>query len=412
MHPMIGVHLFVSARKGWYDMAKRKVFSWPGSWPNEVNSLPDLELLEITDDQLREMIYQNMRAQWHVTGGRINYLSAGDPAMWRDWIRIQALYTVRMSLGMQPLVVEGYADMLRRPRSAAHITAEDIGPLGYVRLTRIAYEVFTEFRRELGDEGAHLRLRVGMASPFDWGALVNNYVVGLDGFVQAWVNEVKEILESVDPNDIILSYESPFGQIVTALARLVGLEHKFARYSAGILQKVLAELPPDIHLSLHPCWGDYQNASMIEGLLLWLVELVFGRRAPRMKAKWCARAMKLAAKIQSTKAIATFVNPLQEVAGSRLKEVLLNIAAGSALLSQEPKAYLGLRWLIYKSGVEYIAGICRVGQSFREVRQVRWMIEHMIHYHFDGFGPTCGLARCTEDEAHKVVQQALRLCDE
>ncbi|HET9411626.1 MAG TPA: hypothetical protein VFO38_02160 [Candidatus Saccharimonadales bacterium] len=393
-------------------MAKCKVFSWPGSWPNEVNDLPDLELLALTDDQLREMIHQNMRAQWHATGGRVNYLSAGDPAMWRDWIRMQALYTVRTSLGMQPLVVEGYADMLRRLRSAAHITAKDIGPLGYVRLTRIAYEVFLGFRRELGEEGAHLRLRVGMASPFDWGALVNNYVVGLDGFVQAWVNEVKEILEFVDPNDIILSYESPFGQIVTALARLVGLGHKFAHYSAGILQKVLAELPPNIHLSLHPCWGDYQSASMIEGLLLWLVDLVFGRRAPRMKAKWCARAMKLAAKIQSTKAIATFVNPLQRVAGTRLKEVLLNIAAGSAPLSQKSSAYFGLRWLVLWHGVEYIAGICRVGQSFQEVQQVRRLIEHIIGYNFDGFGPTCGLARCTEDEAHKVVRQARRLCDE
>ncbi|HEX6258810.1 MAG TPA: hypothetical protein VFZ48_04995 [Candidatus Saccharimonadales bacterium] len=377
-------------------------WSWPGSWPHEANRQPREVLMNLSSDELRAMIRDNFRSQWEATKGRIKYLSPGDPGEWSVWIMMPALYRVRPRLGLPHTEIEGYADMLRRPRSAAHITANDIGQLGYAYLYRIAYEEFLKFREEQG--ATHLKLRVGLASPFDWGMLVNCYAVGLDGFTEALVREIKEILSFASTQDLLLSWESPFGQIATAMTRVFGLGGVVARYCARILQDVLQRLPNDVQIGLHPCWGDYDNNSLIEGLFTWAAQKL-GLKSPHKFVMWLARVL------QSPKAIAIFVNPLQEVAGERLKEVLLCLAAGTAEPSDLPRRYRGMRKLKQLAWVTYVAGFCHRSLSKKKALAVRRAAVWGSGIRFTHFGSTCGLARMSEEDARHVVGIGCYLCE-
>lgn len=391
---------------------QKKIWDWPGSWPHPLNDLSDEELLQLSDDDLLQMITDNYEAQWQATGGNILYLSPGDPAMWKDWIRIQAMYVIRRRLGLKPLKVTGYPDMIRRPRCAKGITAEMIGSLGYVRLYKLAYPAFLRFRKE--KNAPRLKLRVGIASPFDWAALTNNYMRHIGGFTQATVNEIKGILEFVeesggDRQDLLFSYETPFGLIITAVARRFGRGEKVAAYFARILNDVLKQLPANIRLGLHPCWGDYNQNSLIEGILVWFAELLGLCTHNWLKPQ--KKAMQLAHELQSPMAITILLNALQEVAGDQLDAVLLPLAAGTTEPSSNPLWYIALQKLIRLQHVRYIAGMCHGKLNQFQAVRVRTAAELGGNIEFDGFGSTCGLARMTLEQACYVVDIGVRLCE-
>jgi hypothetical protein len=378
-------------------------FGWPGSWQFEENNHTDAELIALFDDEelLRTMIRRAFQEVWDATDGHVLYLSAGDPLVFKDWIRIWAQRVIRERLGLAPLEVQGYDNILKLPKSAKGITAKQIGDLGYARLAKIAYEEFLAFRDKVN--APHLKLRIGIAAPFDLAMLVDGFAFHIDGFIDAVANEINAILEFVDVDNVLFGWESPFGQILTAaFGPLGGL---FARHSARQLQEVLDRVNKHIHLALHGCWGDFNGDSLIEGLLAHFVKKYLADRP-----FWRRRAANTARRMQSTRAAAKFANALQVAADSQMDEVQLPLAAGGAIPSEEPRHYRGLRTLKRLEGVHYIAGLCHKQLDDASARRVRNAASVGGNIIFDGFGPTCGLARTPKEKALLIIGQALHLC--
>lgn len=370
-------------------------FAWPGSWPRPDDEELSLEdRYRLCDGQLAAAIRKHMEDVWRTTGGRIRYISDGDPGKWWTWLW-GPIDIWRRSKGLKPRT-EAYADFVCRPRSGKSLKAYEFADFGeYVRRYRIAYDVFLQFRAD--HRCPELKLLIGVPFFYDVMLFADNYVGG-DAILAAITDQFSEIAGFVADEDALYSIEMPAEQVLVALASRLGLGGIAARGCARMFSTFVSRLPAGLPLALHPCWGRLGGRTAIEGVMDHYLHFL-----PQSYRRWMCHA------IQSPKRSAELVDELLKAAPGRIQLVMWPFAAGAATALTEAKSYTSLRRITpeVRGSTLFSGGVCHESLTKVEVDERKHAVVNGSGHAFDAWGPSCGLSGCAPDEAKRVVEQAV-----
>jgi hypothetical protein len=137
-----------------------------------------------------------------------------------------------------------------------------LGPLGYAKAARESYEVFRGWR----DRGAFrpgTRFQVSLPTPF---AVVIPFF-GADAANEIWpvyerklFEELDEICQSIPNNDLAVQWD--IACEIHRVLEVPGMPERFAVMD-GIV-RAANNVPPEVHLGIHLCYGDPGHKHIIE----------------------------------------------------------------------------------------------------------------------------------------------------
>ena len=201
-------------------------------------------------------------------GRRLDRIPDGEPGGRRHWIAWQ-LPVLRASPYLAPAAGESARDS--RLCLAAGVKPEDVqfGELGYAREARPGYQDFLDAKKA-GDIPTDTKFQVALPTPL---AVISSYCVGEDllaierPYEKAMLKEVAAIAAAIPHDELCIQWDICLEMIMWDGQSTQYTPRQFEDVRLEVVSRIkrlAAEVPADVELGLHLCYGDRDAKHFVE----------------------------------------------------------------------------------------------------------------------------------------------------
>ncbi|KAJ5934454.1 hypothetical protein N7466_004001 [Penicillium verhagenii] len=295
------------------------------------------------------------------TGDRCNFIG---------WERLRfPVETIHESIGGKPLP-QGHSGVF---------TLDDVKPNDYDKAAKDSYQDFLRLRQN-ATIPSNVRFQVSIPTPYECiqGHVRSEFQAQLEPFYEKRIfDAIQSILKSIPPDDLAIQFDTCF--MVTALEYERGrlpvdfFKPHFSPIRQGLLeraQRLCAQLPSEVPVGWHLCYGDLGHKHFIEpedlGLLVDFANDLTRCISPSANLSWIHMP------VPKSRDDTAYFEPLKRL-------VAIN----------KTKLYLGL---VHANDAE---------GTFRRLQAAREVIPTEIDF---GVATECGMGRTPQEELTSILQ--------